>query len=137
MFNEKFQMKTAIDWDSLRGKFGKKKSILAVFTKDRSRMLGEADFDLGKYANDPSKTKDLLPLRNCETDAKAFIEIYIKTKTLDAKESATPSGMKTSHRQVFTLPAIEEQNSEFEAKEEFERLEADYLKTIQRLEVGL
>ena len=53
IFNEKFQMKTAIDWDSLRGKFGKKKSILAVFTKDRSKLLGEADFDLGKYANDP------------------------------------------------------------------------------------
>jgi hypothetical protein len=82
----------------LRGKFGKKKSILAVFTKDKSKMLGEADFDLGKYANDPTKNKDLLPLRNCETDTKAFIEIYIKTKTLDAKESATPSGMKTSHR---------------------------------------
>jgi hypothetical protein len=51
-------MKTAIDWDSLRNKFGKKKSILAVFTKDKSKLLGEADFDLGKYANDPSKTTD-------------------------------------------------------------------------------
>jgi len=58
VFNEKFQMKTAIDWDSLRNKFGKKKSILAVFTKDKSKLLGEADFDLGKYANDPSKTTD-------------------------------------------------------------------------------
>ena len=45
-------MKTAIDWDNIRGKFAKKQSILAVFTKDRSRLLGEADFDLGKYAND-------------------------------------------------------------------------------------
>ena len=45
-------MKTAIDWDNIRGKFAKKPSILAVFTKDRSRLLGEADFDLGKYAND-------------------------------------------------------------------------------------
>lgn len=35
IFNEKFQMKTAIEWDSLRNKFGKKKSILAVFTKDK------------------------------------------------------------------------------------------------------
>jgi len=26
---------------------------LSVFTQDRSRLLGEADFDLGKYANDP------------------------------------------------------------------------------------
>jgi len=42
---------------------------------------------------------------------------------LDLKESATPSGMKTSHFQSFSLPAIEEKNSDFEAKEEFERLE--------------
>mmetsp|Transcript_21755 Transcript_21755/g.15582 ORF Transcript_21755/g.15582 Transcript_21755/m.15582 type:complete len:89 (+) Transcript_21755:62-328(+) len=34
VFNEKFQMKTAIEWDSLRNKFGKKKSILSVFSKD-------------------------------------------------------------------------------------------------------
>lgn len=45
--------------------------------------------------------------------------------------------MKTSHKKVFNLPAIEEQNSEFEAKEEFERLEAEYLKTINRLEMSL
>ena len=73
VFNEKFQMKTAIDWDSLRSKFGKKKSLLAVFTEDRSKKLGEADFDLGKYANDPESQKDKLPLRNCESDPKAFI----------------------------------------------------------------
>ena len=52
IFDEKFQMKTAIDWDNMRGKFAKKQSVLAVFTKDRSRLLGEADFDLGKYANE-------------------------------------------------------------------------------------
>ena len=78
VFNEKFQMKTAIDWDSLRNKFGKKKSILAVFTKDRSKLLGEADFDLGKYANDQqgaTTQKDQLALRNCELDPRAFIEI--------------------------------------------------------------
>ena len=83
VFNEKFQMKTAIEWDSLRNKFGKKKSILAVYTKDKQQMLGEADFDLGKYANNPQATKDKLPLRNCETDPKAYIEIYIKAKMVD------------------------------------------------------
>lgn len=58
IFDEKFQMKTAIDWDNIRGKFAKKQSILAVFTKDRSRLLGEADFDLGKYSNDSAAQKD-------------------------------------------------------------------------------
>ena len=83
IFDEKFQMKTAIDWDTVRGRFAKKQSILAVFTKDRSRMLGEADFDLGRYANDASAQKDRLLLRNCEADPEAFIEIYIKAKTLE------------------------------------------------------
>ena len=82
------------------------------------------------------EAKDQLPLRNCE-DPKAYIEIYIKAKMLDSKESATPSGMKTSHFQSFSLPAIEEKNSDFEAKEEFERLEIEYNKTIKRLESNL
>ena len=84
IFDEKFQMKTAIDWDNMRGKFAKKQSILAVFTKDRSRLLGEADFDLGKYANDSTAQMDRLTLRNCEVDPSAYIEIYIKAKTLDS-----------------------------------------------------
>ena len=83
IFDEKFQMKTAIDWDNMRGKFAKKQSILAVFTKDRSRLLGEADFDLGKYANDSTAQMDRLQLRNCEFDSEAFIEIYIKAKTVE------------------------------------------------------
>ena len=83
IFDEKFQMKTAIDWDNIRGKFAKKQSILAVFTKDRSRLLGEADFDLGKYASDQTAQMDRLHLRNCEVDPDAFIEIYIKAKTIE------------------------------------------------------
>jgi hypothetical protein len=46
-------------------------------------MLGEADFDLAKYANDERATEDKLPLKNCAMDPKAFIEIYIKAKVLD------------------------------------------------------
>ena len=95
IFDEKFQMKTAIDWDNIRGKFAKKQSILAVFTKDRSRLLGEADFDLGKYANDSTAQMDRLTLRNCEFDPNAFIEIYIKAKTLEENNS-TPSRNRNS-----------------------------------------
>jgi len=57
-------------------------------------MLGEADFDLGKYANDPSAKMDRLQLRNCEADPSAFIEIYIKAKTI---ESDTPT-QRSSNR---------------------------------------
>jgi len=127
IFDEKFQMKTAIDWDNIRGKFAKKQSILAVFTKDRSRLLGEADFDLGKYANDATAQKDRLMLRNCDKDPEAFIEIYIKAKTLE--ESTTPqrnrnslaqSGRSAHYATSLSLAAIEEKNSEFDQREEYE-----------------
>ena len=120
-------MKTAIDWDSLRGKFGKKKSILAVFTKDRSKLLGEADFDLGKYANDPQATKDQLSLRNCEVDPKAYIEIYIKAKVVEpsgdspaGRHSAPLGDPGQKYSQSFALGTIEEKNSEFDTREELE-----------------
>ena len=134
-------MKTAIDWDSLRSKFGKKKSILAIYTEDRSKKLGEADFDLGKYANDPESTKDKLPLRNCETDPKAYIQILIKAKTLDS--DATPkrgsTNLNESMRSVtqltanLGLQAIEEKNSEFDAREELERQQQQYERQIKKL----
>lgn len=97
IFDEKFQMKTAIDWDNMRGKFSKKQSILAVFTKDRSRLLGEADFDLGKYANDSTAQMDRLQLRNCEADPNAYIEIYIKAKTLEQESTPTRGGRNASN----------------------------------------
>lgn len=46
-------------------------------------MLGEADFDLSKYANDDRPQEDKLPLKNCQIDPSAYIEIYIKAKVLD------------------------------------------------------
>ena len=140
-------MKTAIDWDSLRSKFGKKKSILAVYTEDRSKKLGEADFDLGKYANDPESNKDKLPLRNCETDPKAYIQILIKAKTIDSdstpRRNTQNNMLNESTRSVVQLTAnlglqaIEEKNSEFDAREELERQQQQYEKQIQRLKEEL
>ena len=46
-------------------------------------MLGEADFDLSKYANEERAMEDRLPIKN-STDPNAFIEIYIKAKVLEA-----------------------------------------------------
>ena len=56
---------------------------MSVYTKDMKTLLGEADFDLAKYANDERATEDKLPLKNCEIDPKAFIEIHIKAKVLE------------------------------------------------------
>ena len=65
VFNEKFQMKTQLEWDSLRNQFRPKKSTLSVHqvrkgesimlssTDGSSIVLGEADFDLAHYANNP------------------------------------------------------------------------------------
>lgn len=54
-----------------------------MWKKDLSMMLGEADFDLSKYANDERAQDDRLPLKNCQLDSNAYIEIYIKAKVLD------------------------------------------------------
>ena len=134
VFDEKFQMKTAIDWDNRLGKFAKKPSILAVFTKDRSRLLGEADFDLGKYANENTAKQDRLKLRNCDADEEAFIEIYIKAKTLEeqttpnrgGRNSLAQSGRSAHYATSLSLAAIEEKNSEFDQKEEYENQEKNY-----------
>jgi hypothetical protein len=53
-------------------------------------MLGSADFDLSKYANDEKPQEDKLPLKNCAIDANAYIEIFIKAKVLD-QVPATPN----------------------------------------------
>ena len=111
-------------------------------------MLGEADFDLGKYANDPSATTkmDRLQLRNCEADPNAYIEIYIKAKTIESDTpTASSSGSRRSnplaasnrssvYAQSLSLAAIEEKNSEFDQREEYENLEQNYRKQVQRLE---
>lgn len=104
-------------------------------------MLGEADFDLGKYANNPQATKDKLPLRNCESDPKAYIEIYIKAKNVE--QGDTPSNVDSAGRQRNSLaestrsrytaalmPAIEEKNSEVDPKEQFDAEEKEYERTI-------
>lgn len=46
-------------------------------------LVGEADFDLSKYANSERPYEDKLPLKNCSIDPKAFIEIFIKAKVID------------------------------------------------------
>ena len=97
-------------------------------------MLGEADFDLGKYANDSSAQMDRLTLRNCEYDANAYIEIYIKAKTLESestpsrnRNSLAASG-RSSYVASLSLAAIEEKNSEFDQLEEYENMERNYQK---------
>jgi hypothetical protein len=46
-------------------------------------LIGEADFDLAYYANNPDIHNDKLLLRKCEIDPNANIEITIKTNSIE------------------------------------------------------
>jgi len=85
LFNEKFQMKTQLEYDTLKRQYVRKKSDLQLWKQDMTTMLGTADFDLSKYVTqDPAmaeKTQeDRLPLKNCMIDGNAYIDIIIKAK---------------------------------------------------------
>ena len=55
-------MKTTIDFDTETNKFVRKSSVLGLYmAKKTSVTLGEADFDLSKYANIDKEIVDQLP----------------------------------------------------------------------------
>ena len=141
LFNEKFQMKTVLDYDSLRRQFVKKRSDLQVWRSDMSSMLGVADFDLAKYASEERQQEDKLPLRNCTLDPNAYVEIHIKAKVDGPSGSVSPSGAGTPNsmrnalnNSLLRMPTIEERDGECDVKEELERKEKEYLRKIRLLE---
>lgn len=93
-------------------------------------MLGEADFDIGKYANSQRAQEDKLPLRGCSEDPDAFVEIYIKAKNLKAVPP-TPSV------RAPVMPPIEERNSESDIRDEFENKERMYKRNIESMSTML
>ncbi len=148
LFNEKFQMKTQLEYDTLKRQYVRKKSDLQLWKQDMSSMLGVAEFDLSKYVSnqDPSmaeKTQeDRLPLKNCLIDDKAYLDILIKAKVdMDAvQQSPSPSPrqhsggrMAAASSYIPRLPTIAERDSESDLKEELDRKERDYQKKIVRL----
>lgn len=56
MFNEKFQMKTQLEYDTLKRQYVRKKSDLQLWKQDMSSMLGVAEFDLSKYVSNQDPT---------------------------------------------------------------------------------
>jgi vacuolar-type H+-ATPase subunit I/STV1 len=97
-------------------------------------MLGEADFDLSKYANEERAMEDRLPVKNCSFDPNAYIEIYIKAKVLEA---APQNSSRVNNSLNISMPIIEERDSEFDVREELEKKEKEYKKNIERLEEHL
>ena len=96
-------------------------------------MLGEADFDLSKYANEERAMEDRLPIKN-SPDPNAFIEIYIKAKVLEA---APQHSSRVASALNISMPVIEERDSDFDVKEELEKKEKEYKRNIERLEEHL
>ena len=56
-------------------------NIMETAGNGTAEVIGDADFDLAHYANNPDIQSDHLPLKNCKLDPNAFIEIYIKTNS--------------------------------------------------------
>ena len=133
-------MKTVLEFDFLRRQFLKKKSELQLWRKDMSSMLGTAEFDLAKYANEEKAYDDKLPLKNCLISKEGYIEIYIKCKAEGGLPSPNgsaphPSMQKSLNTSAFSkMPVIEEKDSESDIKEEIERKEKEYKKKIDQLE---
>ena len=75
VFNEKFQMKTMLEFDPMTSNFQPKKSVLALFRKRDKILLGQTNFDLSIYANKGKAMGDKLFLDEIKD---AYIEIYIK-----------------------------------------------------------
>lgn len=95
-----------------------------------TKKFGEADFDLSKYANHPDVPyEEKLPLRGCEEDPQALIEIFVKAKILE-----NPDQQKIGYR---GMSIIEEKENDADPKEEFEKNEKIYLKKIELKEEEL
>jgi hypothetical protein len=55
--------------------------VMEAASSGTSTVIGDADFDLAYYANNPEILSDKLPLKRCTIDPNAYIEIYIKTNS--------------------------------------------------------
>lgn len=115
MFNEKFQMKTVLEFDKAANLFLSKKSVLALFRKKDKKLLGRTDFDLSKYANMSKSSNDKLSLSDCE-QPDAYIEIFIKAQPQSA-DAETPAGQQTSlKKQQTSFTEVAKEQEDFEKK---------------------
>ena len=53
-----------------------KSQILFFYANDKSIILGTCLFDLAKYVNEGKPIDDIIHMKDCEYDKKAFFEIY-------------------------------------------------------------
>ena len=84
--NEKFEMKTQMDYDPDNKVFIPKPTELEVWQGKKERRLGVTPFDLARYAGKP-KTEEQIPLQECE-DPNAYVTVLIRTKEVMETPSA-------------------------------------------------
>ena len=66
-----------MDFDIASGQFVDKPSTLTLcLSNDKSIILGTCLFDLAKYVNAAEPIDDIIHIKDCEYDKKAFFEIY-------------------------------------------------------------
>ena len=66
-----------MDFDIASGLFVDKPSVLTLcLSSNKSVILGSCLFDLAKYVNSGEPTDDIIHIKDCEYDKKAFFEIF-------------------------------------------------------------
>ncbi len=78
--NEKFQMKTILEYDFSKGSFTPKPSKLQVYKGNQVEFLGETVFDLSRYGKTLQVTERLM-LTDCTADPDACVEVAVRTKS--------------------------------------------------------
>eukprot|EP00347_Sterkiella_histriomuscorum_P001927 403370134 len=157
-FNERFAMKTILDYNVFDDEYDPKPSILQLFKgnpQENPEYVGEADFDLAKYGKSVSVTERLTMRGNVTDDC--FIEVMVKTKSLDAPQTPGPQAStgldnRLSQQLMMTTRNSAQQESFFQRrnsvqsdadseylqfKEEFDKKEKEYRNRIHTLKKEL
>eukprot|EP00347_Sterkiella_histriomuscorum_P017452 403349314 len=95
-FNEKFQMKTALEIDTQTFDLLPKPTTLQLIVAGSSLFLGETILDLAKYTEKPV-TQEKLKLTSSD-DPNSYIEIQVKSKEVDNITTPSERGSITQKR---------------------------------------
>ena len=96
-FNERYIIKTQLEFDPVAKLFKGKKSSLSLQSKDMATIFGEVEFDIAKYVNAKKPCYDeVLPLEDCQQDPQASISIFLQASILPTQSGANSSKHKSN-----------------------------------------
>jgi hypothetical protein len=80
-FGDSFRMKATMSLFHDTGLYTDKESTIGIYlASDRTTCLGEAKFNLAKYANYGQPLTDKLRVKNCTYDKNAYVEVYVNAR---------------------------------------------------------